>query len=120
MTTVNSNPPANLFISAPTFSPDAAGELPINLRPEQLVRGTVIETGQDGAVLEINRQRYLAQGEQELRVGQKIDLQVLQTQPRLEFKVLSDLLHDRLSQALPLLTRSFDWSQLVSQLQQLS
>ncbi len=120
MTTVNSNPPANLFISVPTLPLDAAEELQINLRPEQLVRGTVIKTGQDGAVLEINRQRYLAQGDRELRVGQKVNLQVLQTEPRLEFTVLSDSLQDRLSQSLPLLTRSFDWSQLVSQLQQLS
>jgi len=118
MTTVNSNRPANLFISAPTLPVNAPEELQVNLRPDQLVRATVIEGELGRVVLEINRQQYLAQGERELRVGQKLDLQVLQTQPRLEFKVLNNSLTDRLSQTLPLLTRSFDWGQLVSQLRQ--
>ncbi|NOQ42608.1 MAG: hypothetical protein GQ563_08935 [Desulfuromusa sp.] len=120
MTTVHPNRPANLFVSTPTLPVNAPEESQVNLRPDQLVRATVIEGELGRAVLEINRQQYLAQGERELRVGQKLDLQVLQTQPRLEFKVLNSSLTDRLSQALPLLTRSFDWGQLVSQLQQQS
>ncbi len=118
MTTVNSNRPANLFVPAATPPADFPEELQTNLRPEQLIQATVVKGGSRGAILEINRQHYLAQGERELRVGQKINLQVLQTQPRLEFKVLNSSLNDRLTQAFPLLTRSFDWSQLVAQLQQ--
>lgn len=118
MTTVNSNLPANLFISLPTLQPHAVAGDRFELNPGQMVRATVIAGGSGRALLEINRQQYLAQGEQELRVGQKLKLQVLQTQPRLEFRVHSDPLNDRLGQAFPLLTRSFDWSQLVSQLRQ--
>ncbi|MDX2493351.1 MAG: hypothetical protein QNK27_00115, partial [Desulfuromusa sp.] len=118
MTTVNSNRPANLFIAAATPPADVPEELQTNLRPEQLIRATVVKGGLESAILEINRQQFLAQGERELQVGQKINLQVLQTQPRLEFKVLNNSLNDRLTQAFPLLTRSFDWSQLVVQLQQ--
>ncbi len=118
MTTVNSNFPTNLFVAAPSLSANIVEWPGVELNPGQLVRATVIETGLNKAILEVHRQRYLAQGEQELRVGQKLNLQVLQTQPRLEFKVLSDTLNDRLAQALPLLTRSFDWSRLVSRLRQ--
>jgi hypothetical protein len=118
MTTVNSSLPANLFVSAPTLPVNVTEGVKLDLNPGQLVRAMVIENGLGGAVLEIKRQSYLAQGERELRVGQKLDLQVLQTQPRLEFKVLNDYLTDKLSQTLPLLTRTFDWSQLVSQLRQ--
>ncbi len=120
MTTVNSNSifPGNLFISTATLPVNVVEGLKCELNTGQMVRATVIEAGLNGAILEVNRQRYLAQGEQELRVGQKLNLQVLQTQPQLEFKVLSDSLNDRLSQALPLLARSFDWSQLVGQLRQ--
>jgi len=118
MTTVNSNRPANLFVSAASPPANVPEELQIHLRPDQLLRATVVKAGSESAILEINRQHYLAQGERELRVGQKINLQVLQTQPRLEFKVLNNSLSDRLTQAFPLLTRSFDWSQLVAQLQQ--
>ncbi len=118
MATVNSNLPTNLFISAPTL-PIVVTEGPkFDLNPGQMIRATVVEGGMGQAILEINRQNYLAQGERELRVGQTLNLQVVQTQPRLEFKVVSDSLNDRLAQALPLLTRSFDWGQLVSQLRQ--
>lgn len=120
MTTVNSssNFPGNLFISTATFPVNVVEGLKFELNAGQMVRATVIEAGLDGTILEVHRQRYLAQGEQELRVGQKLNLQVLQTQPQLEFKVLSDSLNDRLSQALPLLARSFDWGQLAGQLRQ--
>ena len=118
MDRVNSNFPTNLFVSAPTFPVPVAEGTRFDLNIGQMVRATVIDVGLNKAILEVHRQRYLAQGEQELRVGQKLNLQVLQTQPRLEFKVLSDSLNDRLTQALPLLTRSFDWSQLVTQLRQ--
>ena len=117
MTTVTPNLPTNLFSSTPTLPANLPLEMAVTLSSEQIVRAMVVERSVDGAVLEINRQNYLAQGDRELQVGQKVNLQVVQTQPRLEFKVLSNSLDDRLSQALPLLTRPFDWSQLVRRLQ---
>lgn len=117
MTTVKSNLPANLFIAPPSLPVNVTAGVKLDLNPGQMVRAMVIESGLDGAVLEINRQCCFAPGEGALRVGQKLDLQVLQTQPRLEFRVLNDSLNDRLSQSLPLLTRAFDWSRLVGHLQ---
>ena len=117
MTTVNPNLPINLFSSMPTLPASLPLEVTVDLSSEQIVRAMVVERNVDGVVLEINRQNYLAQGERELQVGQKVNLQVVQTQPRLEFRVLGNSLADRLSKALPLLTRPFDWSQLVGQLQ---
>ncbi len=118
MTTVNSKLPANLFVSATTSPLRVAEELKIDLTPGQLVRATVIESELGKVILEVHRQHYLAKGERELRVGQSLDLRVLQTQPQIEFKVIKAPLNDKLSQSLPLLSRSFDWSQLVGQLQQ--
>ncbi|MEA3543763.1 MAG: hypothetical protein U9R69_00920 [Thermodesulfobacteriota bacterium] len=115
MTIVNSNLPANLFLSAPTLPVIVPEGLKFDLNPGQMVRATVLEGGA-AAVIEVNRQAYLAQGGRELRIGQTLNLQVLQIQPRLEFKVLGDFLTDKLRQTLPLLTRPFDWSQLLSQL----
>jgi len=118
MTTVNIKSPVNLFISTPKIGTDSPDKTQINLFPEQRVRAQVIEAGLERTVVEINQQRFLAQGGKGLRVGQEIQLQVLQTQPRLEFKVLTNNLKEQLSQSLPLLTRPFDWSQLIGQLQQ--
>ncbi len=119
MTTVNSNFPVNLFVAPAKFSPDSLGKPQINLLPEQRIQAMVVEAAPERTVLEINQQRYQVQGGQELQVGQKLNLQVLQTQPVLELKVLNNYLHDRLRQTLPLLVRPFDWSQLVGQLRQL-
>ncbi len=118
MSIVNSNPRTNLFtLPVAAATSRVEGQL-LALSPAQLVRATVVEVGLDRTVLEIGRQNYLAQSERELQVGQKLELQVLQTQPRLEVKVLNNFLNDKLSQTLPLLTRPFDWSQLVGQLRQ--
>ena len=118
MTTVNSHFPANLFVATPSLSVNTIEGGKFDLNPGQMLRAIVISRELDQVVLEIGRQLYLAKGERELQVGQKVDLQVVQTQPNLEFKVLTNPLNGRLNQSLPLLTRSFDWSQFVSQLQE--
>ncbi|NOY13698.1 MAG: hypothetical protein GXP51_08485 [Deltaproteobacteria bacterium] len=45
-------------------------------------------------------------------------LQVLQTRPELEFRIINDPLGGRLSQLLPLLTRPYDWIRLLDILRQ--
>jgi len=117
MTTVNSHSPANLFVATPSLSVNTFEGGKFDLNPGQMLRAIVISRELDQVVLEIDRQLYLAKGERELQVGQKVDLQVVQTQPNLEFKVLTNPLNGRLNQSLPLLTRTFDWSQLIAQLQ---
>ena len=117
MPTVNSHSPANLFVATPSLSVNTIEGGKFDLNPGQMLRAIVISRELDQVVLEVDRQLYLAKGERELQVGQKVDLQVVQTQPGLEFKVLTHPYSDRLSQSLPLLTRPFDWSQLIGQLQ---
>lgn len=118
MTVVTTNLPANLFIQS-TSQPVNTSELRhLDLRLDQVVQATVVEGGLDKAILEMNHQFYRAQTDKELQVGQQLRLQVLQTQPKLEFRVLNDPLKDRLAQLLPLLTRAYDWGQLISRLQQ--
>ncbi len=71
----------------------------------------------DKALLELNDQNYRAQSEKELQVGQQLRLQVLQIQPRLEFRVLPEMTGNRLVNLLPLLTHPYNWSELTGQLQ---
>ena len=114
MTVVDSKKlPANLFVRGTEVAGKVAEIRPQTFQLAQFVQAVVVEKGQD-AVLEILDQRYLAQGEQELQPGQKLLLQVLQTQPQLEFKVVDGAADSSLERLLPLLTRSYDWTQLAS------
>ena len=114
MTVVDSKKlPANLFVRGTEVAGKVAEIRPQTFQLAQFVQAVVVEKGQD-AVLEILNQRYLAQGEQELQPGQKLLLQVLQTQPQLEFKVVDGAADSSLERLLPLLTRSYDWTQLAS------
>jgi hypothetical protein len=115
---VNPNLPANLFIQSTTQPVNSAELRQLDLRIDQIIRATVVEGGLDKAILEMNHQHFRAQSEKELQVGQQLKLQVLQTQPRLEFKVLNEPVNDRLAQLLPLLTRPYNWGELLSLLQQ--
>lgn len=118
MTIVNPLAAPSVISQSINHSGTTVEERQVGLRMEQIVRATVVEGGLDRALLEMEHRHYRAQGELELQTGQKLTLQVLQTHPRLEFRVLNDQLAGRLNQLLPLLTRSFDWVQLVSGLQQ--
>ncbi|MBN1958831.1 MAG: hypothetical protein JXQ81_06160 [Desulfuromonadales bacterium] len=118
MTIINPNLPANLFVQ-PSSQPLSTSDLrQLDLRLEQVVRATVVESGIDKTLLEMNHQQYRAETERELQVGQNLRLQVLRVHPKLEFRVLNDPLKDRLAMLLPLLTRSYDWGQLLEQFRQ--
>ena len=78
MTIVSSNFPTNLFSPAATPTIRTVDAPMLDFSVAQLVRATVVDGGVNKTVLEINRQTYLAQGERELQVGQKLQLQVVQ------------------------------------------
>lgn len=120
MSILNPISPANLFVQNQTSSVASTEERQVDLRLEQMVRATVVEGGLDRALLEMNHRQYRAQSDIELQVGQKLTLQVLQTHPLLELKIINDPLAGRLSQLLPLLTQPYDWVGLLDRLSQQS
>jgi len=77
------------------------------LRIDQVVRATVSEGGQEKIWLNIGQERFRAETEIPLRTGLQLTLQVSKTTPRLEFKVLSDPVGDRIRQGLHLLKGSW-------------
>ncbi len=116
MPTVPPIPTSKPIIPTSSNSPMTVEERPVDLRLEQIVRARVVEGGGERALLELNQRHYRAQGSQELQIGQRLTLQVLQTHPRLEFRVLDDPLGGRLNQLLPTLSQTFDWSLLLEKL----
>lgn len=118
MSIVNPLASANLFIQPSTTPVPTSEERQVDLRPEQMVRAIVVEGGVDRALLEMNQRHYRAESAVELQVGQKLTLQVLQTHPTLEFRVVNDPLGGRLSQLLPLLTQPYDWAKLLDGMRQ--
>lgn len=74
-----------------------------DLRLHQIVRATVAEGGQERVTLEFGQRRFLAETELSLKPGQKLELMVVATAPRLELRVIEDQLGTRLGQALHLL-----------------
>lgn len=118
MSIVNPLIPANLFVQSSAASAATTEGRPIDLRLEQMVRATVVDGGSDRPLLELNHRHYRAQSDIALQVGQKLTLQVLQTHPTLELRVINDPLGGRLSQLLPLLTQPYDWTTLLDSLRQ--
>lgn len=117
MTIVASALPANLFLQPMTQSESSPELRQLDLQLDQIVRASVVKGGLEKVILELNRQYFEAGTDKELQVGQSLRLQVLQTQPTLELRVLNDPVVDRLTQTLPLLARPYDWSELVARLQ---
>ena len=108
MTTVNPNIPVNLFVSHLADAGHRPEDRQLRLRIDQVVQATVVDGGLD-KLLEFNQQYFKLDTDVDLKVGQNLLLQVLQTDPHLEFKVLPRGLDERLAQLLPLLTRAYDW-----------
>lgn len=117
MNIVNPNLPVNLFIQPSSQSVLSVDLRQLELRLDQVVLARVIEGGMGKALLELNDQNYRAQSEKELQAGQQLRLQVMQIQPRLEFRVLPEMTSNRLVNLLPLLTHPYNWSELTGQLQ---
>lgn len=74
-----------------------------DLRAEQVVRASVAEGGQDQVRLQFGDRTLLAETYVALRTGQKVALQVVATSPRLELRLVDDLLAERISRSFHLL-----------------
>lgn len=117
MTIVNPLASSNLVVQA-NMATGRPEERQLDLRVEQIVQATVVEGGLDKATLELNQQRFPVQTDRQLQTGQQLKLQVLTITPDLSFKLLAESVEQRLAALLPLMTRSFDWHGLLTQLKQ--
>lgn len=62
----------------------------LKLEPYQIVQATVAEGGQEKVVLTLKQHQIEAETKVPLRSGQNLSLQVLGTQPQLQFRILED------------------------------
>jgi hypothetical protein len=88
----------------------------LNLRPHEIVQATVVQGGMDTVELELNRYRFMAHTRIPLRTGQRLQMQVQDTSPHVELKILNQTLLENLFQRLHLFGEKLD---LVSRLQQI-
>jgi len=88
----------------------------LNLRPHEIVQATVVQGGMDTVELELNRYRFMAHTRIPLRTGQRLQMQVQDTSPHVELKILNQTLLENLFQRLHLLGEDLD---LASKLRQI-
>ncbi len=88
--------------------------------PRKILHATVIEEKADKSyILDLGGKRVQARGYNiELSPGQKLQLQVLSTSPRVELKIISDTLQQYLGRSLTLIGKNIDISSLLESLQQ--
>ncbi|MCD6527775.1 MAG: hypothetical protein J7K75_12370 [Desulfuromonas sp.] len=67
-----------------------------NLLPHQLIQATVVESADRQVLLDMGKQQLRAQTDVEMRSGQKLNLQVVATHPRLTFQVVSPSANNQL------------------------
>ncbi len=63
----------------------------LNLQVNQIIRATVTEGGLNNVELDMNRLRFRAFSKIPLTPGQRLNLQVVQTQPQIELKILDEI-----------------------------
>jgi hypothetical protein len=83
---------------------DRQQQLPV----DKIVRATVAEGGQDKVMLELNHQRFQAETRLPLQTGQKLNLLVVATTPRIELQIIEDPLQQRLAQAMHILSEKWN------------
>jgi len=74
----------------------AKEEVPADLKVEQVVRATVVESADDRVLLELAHRQFEVKTSIPLKKGQVIPVQVLETQPVLKLKLMGDLLSERI------------------------
>ncbi len=115
MTLINPTAPIVPVSISAALAPNREGREQ-ELRPEQVVRASVAEGGRERVLLDMGHQRVWAETRVPLRTGQSLNLQVLQTTPRLELKLLNAPLKERIGHALHVLSGKFDVLSLLAQL----
>ncbi len=122
MNKVGSQLPTNLFVSQsiPSIRTQVAGLH--NLRLQQQVFATIVEVNQDTdeAVLDIAGKNYRTPLNETMQPGQMLQLEVIKTQPGLEFRVLGSSKQVQLAQLFSTLSQPFDWSKMADQVQVLA
>jgi hypothetical protein len=99
----------------PTVTPDNHGSLEERqqqLPVDKIVRATVAEGGQDKVMLELNQQRFQAETRLPLKTGQRLNLLVVATYPRIELQIIEDPLQQRLTSSLHMLSGKWDLQSL--------
>ncbi len=84
-----------------------------DLRVDQIVQASVAEGGLEKVLLELGYRRFWADTRVPLKTGQKLALQVMETSPRLELRIVADPLLERLGQVLHLLGQKLDVAALL-------
>lgn len=87
-----------------------------DLRAGQLVNATVAEGGHSEVLLDLNQQRLRAQTRIPLHTGQKLRLQVVESGPQPQLRILQNNVLERLSHAIHLLEGKFDLAGVLQQL----
>jgi len=86
------------------------GELPV---PGQLLKAMVLEAKSENRfVLDISGQQLTAKSNAPLSTGQRLQLQVIQTSPQIELKIVSNTLNRFQGHSLTLLGKNIDLSEL--------
>jgi hypothetical protein len=80
----------------------------LNLQPSEIVQATVVEGGMDTVELELGRIRLKAHTRVPLRTGQRLQMQVQNTSPQVELKILNQNLLESLFQRLHLFGEDLD------------
>ncbi len=88
----------------------------LNLGPYQIVRATVLEGGMNTIELELNRLRLNAQTQIPLKGGQRLQLQVQNTSPYIELKILNQDLLENIFKRIQSIGEKFDLASFLSQL----
>jgi len=102
--------------SPPTVTADihvSREERQQQLPVDKIVRATVAQGGQDKVMLELNQQRLQAETRLPLQTGQKLNLLVVATSPRIELQIIEDPLQQRLAQTMHLLGEKWNLQPLV-------
>jgi hypothetical protein len=89
---INSQSPPILTLAvSPEISMQRGTESqPLKLEPYQIVQATVAEGGLEKVVLNLKHHRLEAETKTFLRSGQNLSLQVLETQPRIQFRIIEN------------------------------
>ncbi|MBN2644185.1 MAG: flagellar hook-length control protein FliK [Desulfuromonadaceae bacterium] len=89
-------PPPAMTIQPVAATQHIAQALEHNLLPYQFIQASVAETDGRQVLLDMGQQKLWAQAQTDLQTGQKLNLQVLSTEPRLLFQLLPASLDRRL------------------------
>lgn len=112
---LTSIPPVGSATSQGRGQQSQQGQLPLG----QLLKAVVVEAkGSDQFILDIGGNRFTVQAKSPLSVGQNLQLQVLNTTPQIELKIVSDTLNQFIGKSLTLVGKNLDLSTLFQNISQ--